>query len=506
VLGDSQINPTVLENQLQLPEVQSALVARDDDFGVNRTDRSLAVAIKSAGQPGIIVRVAVPLDNVNTALQRIRRDIIGFAMIAAALAAAVAIFVSGRITRPIDALRRHAADVSAGNLSVTTPPVAPREIADLARSFNSMTARIRELVVDAERSQSRLQAIFTNLSDGVVMVDAQGKVLGLNEAATDMLMTNPVWAVGHPFLIVARDHDLVSLMEQSFDAAGARTATIEYTRGGRAIEATAQLVSGSDEQFGIVVLRDITPLRRLESVRREFVANVSHELRTPLASIRAVVETLEAGAIDDPEVAADFLGRIVGEIDRLATLVDELLDLARLESGRMTLKIESLPAATLIVSGAERLRPQTERATLTLVIDAPAGLPIVMVDRTRIEQVLINLIHNAIKFTPADGRITVTATDFGDHLSVSVADTGIGIPETELPRVFERFYKMDRARRSEGTGLGLAIAKHIVMAHGGTISATSQPGQGAVFTFNLPIHSSLEAVQNALGQDPLRIS
>jgi two-component system phosphate regulon sensor histidine kinase PhoR len=338
------------------------------------------------------------------------------------------------------------------------------------------------------------------------MVDERGVVLGLNDAANDILMANPVWAVGHPFVIAARDHDLVDLMEQSFEAAGARTATIEYTRGGRVIEATAQLVSGSNEQFGIVVLRDITALRRLESVRREFVANVSHELRTPLTSMRAVVETLEAGAIDDPSVAGDFLARIVGEVERLTTLVDELLDLARLESGRLTLKIEPVLAADLVTAGAERLRPQTERARVSLAIDTDQGLPVVMVDRTRIEQVLINLIHNAIKFTPADGTITVSADVVGDHLVVAVADTGVGIPESELPRVFERFYKTDRARRSEGTGLGLAIAKHIVHAHGGTISVASKLGRGATFTFHLPLHSSLEAGQIAAGNEALRMS
>ena len=231
----------------------------------------------------------------------------------------------------------------------------------------------------------------------------------------------------------------------------------------------------------------MTELRRLELVRKEFVANVSHELRTPLASIRAVVETLEAGAIDDPTVAMDFLGRIVGEVDRLAALVDELLDLARLESGRITLKLDSIDPHTLITAGVERLRPQIERARLRLVSDVGHDLPAVLVDRARIEQVLLNLVHNAIKFTPAGGTIQVSAERTGDAIEVTITDTGVGIPEAELPRVFERFYKSDKARRSDGTGLGLAIAKHIVHAHAGTIRATSKPGEGSSFSFTVPV-------------------
>ncbi|MEA2597075.1 MAG: two-component system, OmpR family, phosphate regulon sensor histidine kinase PhoR [Thermomicrobiales bacterium] len=487
VLGDSKEDPGALPNQSTRPEV---LGARRGDgnsaIGTSEDDASLAVAVIAPGSD-VVVRISVPLDEINAAVGRVRRDVIGVAMIGAATAAAVAIFVSRRITRPLDALRQHASDVSAGHLDITTPPVAPRELGDLARSFNAMTARIRELVLDAERSRSRLEAIFGNLSDGVVIVDERGTVLGLNATASAMLGTNPVWAVGHPFVVAARDHDLVQLMQSSFEVGQARTATIEHTRGGHVLEATAQLVTGSEERFGIVVLRDITDLRRLESVRREFVANVSHELRTPLTSIRAVVETLEAGAIDDPAVAGDFLRSIVGEVDRLAALVDELLDLARIESGRLALKFETITPADLIVRGAERLRPQIERARLELVIDVPSELPPVLADRARIEQVLINLIHNAIKFTPPEGKITVAAKVEGGMIQVSVDDTGVGIPEAELPRVFERFYKTDRARRSEGTGLGLAIAKHIVQGHRGTISVTSQPGRGARFVFTLPL-------------------
>jgi two-component system, OmpR family, phosphate regulon sensor histidine kinase PhoR len=488
VLADSRDDPTVLPNQAANPESRRLLEgAGSDTPSVVETDSTLSVAVRIPDAPGDVVRVTSPLSEVDAAVARVRRDVIGLAMIGGALAAAVAFLVARRIAGPIDALRRHAVEVSSGRLDVVATPVAPRELADLARSFNAMTARIRELVIESERSRSRLAAIFDNLTDGVVIVDEQGTVLGLNGAATTMLGTNPVWAVGHPLVVVARDHDLVDLMRQAFAADQTRTATIEYARGDRVIEAAAQPVAGVDDRFGIVVLHDVTSLRRLESVRREFVANVSHELRTPLASIRAVVETLEAGAIDDPAVAGDFLGRIIGEVDRLTSLVEDLLDLARLESGRLALKVEPVAPVDLVTRGAERLRPQIERARLQLVIEAPADLPLVLADRGRIEQVLLNLIHNAIKFTPAGGTITVAATVDGDALRVSVHDTGVGIPESELPRIFERFYKADRARRSEGTGLGLAIAKHIVQAHRGTIHATSAPGQGSCFFFTLPL-------------------
>jgi two-component system phosphate regulon sensor histidine kinase PhoR len=236
-----------------------------------------------------------------------------------------------------------------------------------------------------------------------------------------------------------------------------------------------------------VVLRDVTELRRLESVRREFVANVSHELRTPLASIRAVVETLEAGAADDPAVAGEFLRRIIGEVDHLVGLVDELLDLARLETGRAVLEAEVCDPVDLLTRAAERLRPQVERAGLVLRVEVPPDLPRVRVDRGRIEQVLINLVHNAVKFTPAGGEIVARAEVADGMVEVSVRDTGVGITAEELPRIFERFYKSDTARRSPGSGLGLAIAKHIVQAHGGTIRAESTPGHGATFSFTMPL-------------------
>jgi two-component system phosphate regulon sensor histidine kinase PhoR len=217
------------------------------------------------------------------------------------------------------------------------------------------------------------------------------------------------------------------------------------------------------------------------------VANVSHELRTPLASIRALADTLESGALEDPDVSLDFVQRIVKEVDRLTILVDELLDLARLESGRLALRRQAVAPADLIASGVERLKPQIERAGLSLTLDVPEDLPPVLADRARIEQVMLNLIHNAIKFTPAGGTITISGDNLGSHVRVQVIDTGQGIPEAELPRIFERFYKSDRSRRTEGTGLGLAISKHIIQAHSGQIWVSSRHGEGSTFSFSLPV-------------------
>jgi two-component system phosphate regulon sensor histidine kinase PhoR len=336
--------------------------------------------------------------------------------------------------------------------------------------------------------------MLANLNDGVVITDEAGTVVQLNAAAARMLGATSEEAVGQPFVVASRDHDLDSLLNGALAEDGPQTATVAFGLGSRILEASAQPFSGGGERLGLIVLRDVTELRRLERVRREFVTNVSHELRTPLASIRAVVETLEAGAANDPAVASDFIRRIIGEVDHLVALVDELLDLARLESGRAVLRTEVDDPIDMLIRAVERLRTQVERAGLVIRVEVAPDLPHVRVDRGRIEQVLINLIHNAVKFTPEGGQIVVGAEVIDGMLRVSVRDTGAGITAEELPRIFERFYKTDAARRSAGSGLGLAIAKHIVQSHGGTIWAESIPGHGATFFFTLPLANAADRV------------
>jgi two-component system phosphate regulon sensor histidine kinase PhoR len=490
VLGDSRANPLTMDNHAARSEVIAARrtgIGEAERHSATLDADFLYVAVPITEAPGAVARVALPLLDVNAAIGRVRRDVAIATVSAAALAVTVAVIVAGRITGPLEDLRRQAGIIATGRLDAVMRPAGTRELADLAHAFNAMAADLRRLITEHEQSRARLEATLANLNDGVVITDEGGAVVRLNAAATQMLAATQGEAVGQAFVVASRDHDLAGLLSAALATDQFQTATVEYGRGRRILEATAQPFSGGGERLGLMVLRDVTELRRLERVRQEFVANVSHELRTPLASIRAVVETLEAGAVDDPAVAGEFFRRIIGEVDHLVGLVDELLDLARLETGRAVLKAEPCDPGDVLTRAVERLRPQVERAGLALRVEIPPDLPHVRVDRGRIEQVLINLVHNAVKFTPEGGEIAARAELADGMVRVSIQDTGVGISAEELPRIFERFYKSDAARRSPGSGLGLAIAKHIVQAHGGTIQAESTPGRGATLSFTMPV-------------------
>ena len=506
VIADSEADPATMENHGNRPEVIQARAV-----GLGESERRSAtidedflyVAVPIEQSPGAVARVAVSIHDVDVVIARIQRYIMAAAAAAILLAVAASWFISGRIARPLDKLRHQALAVAGGDFTSRVEPDGTQEIGDLGRAFNAMTAELQAQVATIERTGTRLEAVMAGLADGVILTDVQGKVIRLNRAAERMLETDEAAATGRPFVQVVRDHDLAGQLREALEGQNQLPVTIEHGLDRMILQATAQIVTGSQERLGLVVLRDVTRLRQLELVRREFVANVSHELRTPLTSIRALTETLEAGAVDDREMTADFLARILGEVDRLTALVEDLLDMARLEAGRAPLEIAMVDPGELVQRGADRLRPQVERARLRLAVKLGEHLVPVPADRTRIEQVLLNLIHNAIKFTPAGGAITIGVERDGDVIATTVSDTGVGIPESEQARLFERFYKSDKARHSTGTGLGLAIAKHIVQLHGGEISVESHPGSGARFRFTLPIDpvartgmESIEAIEH----------
>jgi two-component system phosphate regulon sensor histidine kinase PhoR len=237
----------------------------------------------------------------------------------------------------------------------------------------------------------------------------------------------------------------------------------------------------------LLLAQDLTRVRRLETVRRDFISNISHELRTPLASLKALTETLQGGALSDPEAGPRFLGRIHAEVDALTQMAQELLDLSRIESGQVELVLTPLDPKKLLSSAADRMKLQAERAGVRLHVHCADDLQGVRVDKARLEQVLVNLIHNAVKFTKPGGEIALGAESTSGGVVFAVRDTGVGIPSESLSRIFERFYRVDRSRTGSGTGLGLSISRHIVEAHGGRIWANSREGEGSVFYFEIPI-------------------
>lgn len=368
------------------------------------------------------------------------------------------------------------------------------DLEELAAAVRALYERSRAQVAELARERDRLAAILDQMTDGVVIVDAQGRVSMANPAAR-RLFESPE-PLGKSVAEVVRNHQLIELWRQSQQSGRAQTESIEIPARRQFLQMVA--IPDRHEAGSLLFIQDLTRLRRLETVRRDFVSNLSHELRTPLASLKALTETLQDGALADPETGPRFLDRIVTEVDAMTQMAQELLDLSRIESGQVRLELASVAPESILASAVERMRLQAERAGLALRVDPAVDLPLIRADAGRLEQVLVNLIHNAIKFTEPGGEVIVSARvidpsaaagqNAGTQTEVrfAVTDTGRGIPADDVPRVFERFYRVDKARSGGGSGLGLSIARHIVEAHAGRIWVESIEGRGSTFSFSIP--------------------
>ncbi|MFN8661912.1 MAG: ATP-binding protein [Thermomicrobiales bacterium] len=499
VIADNESDPSHMDNHGGRPEVRAA-VANGTGSAV-RPSATMGVPFlyvaRSIADGDAIVRMSLPLTEVSALVSNVKEQVVGAVLIAGLLMAGAGWYVAKRIGDGLRAMRDQAAAVAAGDFSARLVPAPTQELGDVGRAFNFMTATLSDTLEELELVRARLEATLVNLTDGVVITDETGHVVLMNDAARAMLAVRGS-VLGESLMWVGRDHELSELVDQAVVECGdAMERVIQHGRSGRTLQVAARCLEAPDERIGVVVLRDITELRKLEGVRRDFVANVSHELRTPLTSIRAMVETLEAGAIDDPEVSGEFLSRIISEVDRLADMVDELLDLARLESDNLKLALDWLDPGEIAREAEGRLAAQVARSGLSITTFTEPGLPLLRADRTRIGQVLLNLIHNAVKFTPAGGSIHLSVSEQDGWIVYQVEDTGVGVEPEDIERLFERFYKADRSRRSHGTGLGLAIAKHIVQAHGGSIEARRNRPRGMVFEFRLPVSGPAEHVGEA---------
>ncbi|MCK9517912.1 MAG: ATP-binding protein [Dehalococcoidia bacterium] len=357
---------------------------------------------------------------------------------------------------------------------------------DLVYRFNTMARRVEEVIEEEEADQARLEAVFNASTDPMLAVTAECDVAFLNAAAAQLFEAPGDTAIGRPLIVTTRDYELDQLVRRVLARPEKpRTEVIAFGADRIPLRAVAVPIEEGGTWSALLVLTDLTEFARLDQVRRDFLSNVSHELRTPLASIKALVETMESGAVDSKAESEEFLRRIRLQVDRITSLVDELLDLSRIESGALELNPEPIDLAELVAEAMALLHPHAERQEVKFDV-APGEWPVVEADRQALLRVVNNLLDNAIKYSPYGGTVQIEAHDEGDLVALSVHDDGPGINPLALPRVFERFYKTDLSRTNSGTGLGLAIVKHTARIHGGTASVESEPGKGATFTVRLP--------------------
>lgn len=492
VLGDSIEDPAAMENHAARPEVKDALangIGESTRYSTTLQEQMMYVAVRveNQGEAVGIARVALPLTTVAQNVSHVTNTIILATVIITVLAITAVWLIARTTTRPVRQLTKASREIAAGKLGQKITIATKDEVGQLARAFNEMSANLNTTVATLTTEKNKLDSILANMVDGVIMTDTGGDIILANKAAGALFGFKEDSVAGRPIIEAVHDYEIDEILKQCLHTGKEQAAQFESGNARRFLRAIAMPLYSQGRLSGVLILlQDLTELRNLQTMRREMVGNISHELRTPIAGIKAMAETLLNGAIDDREAARDFLGRIGSEADRLAQMVAELTQLSRIESGQADLQMESVNLNALADEVLAEMRPLAEKQPVTLNQELSPGLPLVKADRDRIRQTIINLVHNAIKFNRPGGSITIATGYDARSVTVSVIDTGIGISADDLPHIFERFYKADKARAGGGSGLGLAIAKHTVQAHGGDIRAQSAEGKGSTFSFTLP--------------------
>ena len=496
VLGDTDEDPARMENHADRPEIQAAMqggvgVSTRFSFTLGHELMYVAVPIKEQDRIVGVVRASVPMAAIAQALRslyfRIGLGALGIALLVAILS----FIISRRLTRPLEDLERGARRFALGDLDRKLPVPASEELGSLAEAMNHMAAQLEERLRTLTGQRQEQEAILAGMVEGVLALDTEGRLLTINRAGAEMLGVNPVAVQKLSLQEVVSNPDLRWFVNRLLAAQepleGEVTLKEDRPRvllvRGTALRDPQGLVLGT-----LVVFHDITHLRRLETARRDFVANVSHELKTPITSIKGFVETLLAGALQEPENAARFLRIIAQQTDRLNEIIDDLLSLSRIEqeAERYQIAFTRGNLKGVLQAAGQGCEAKAAAKNLSLQVHCPEELR-ASFNAPLLEQALVNLIDNAIKFSPADSTVRVEAQRAGSEIVIRVTDQGVGISTDHLDRIFERFYRVDagRSRKEGGTGLGLAIVKHIAQAHGGRVTVDSSPGQGSTFTLHL---------------------
>ena len=495
VLADSQADAATMENHSDRPEIQQAMDAGDGrsirhSATINRDLLYYAVRQPVPGGPPIVLRFALPLAEVEKLVGALRRRLALASLIMLLVTGSISLAVSRSFARRVYRLRDFSRRVAAGDFRPIEAERSGDALEALALSMNETAAQLGSSIRTLKNERDLSATILGSMVEGVAVVDIRERLVFANPAFAEILGLDVPPTAGSALVEVVRQTELLEAVRQVLHGEPSVHAEIVTgTLKPRHFATTVAAVRAVETTGAVAVLHDITELRRLERVRRDFVANVSHELRTPLTAIQGFAETLLGGAVEDPQNRGRFLEIILDHARRLARLTEDLLRLSQIEADRTDLEGQQLTAAALIESCAETTRMRAARKDITLIADAPVNLPEIAGDYRRLAEVLQNLLDNAVQYTPSGGRISFGAAQSGSDVIFTVADTGIGIPQADQMRIFERFYRVDAARSREagGTGLGLSIAKHLVEAHGGRIWVESEVGQGSQFHFSVPI-------------------
>jgi two-component system phosphate regulon sensor histidine kinase PhoR len=497
VIGDSEEEPATMDNHVDRPEIREALRG---GVGIStRYSRTLGKDMMYVGIPlkvdsnivGVL-RTSVPLASIDEALKSIEMKIVVGGLLIALFAAILSLWVSRRISRPMEEIKKGAESFARGEFEKRLPVENPEEIGSLSETMNQMAIELQERIRKMTKQRNELEAVLSSMLEGVVAVDNDERIISMNQAAGEMLDVHPSEVQGRTIQEITRNIGLQALTGKALSGEEpVEEDVVLHAEEERILDGhgTALYDEGGHRMGALLVLNDVTRLRRLENIRRDFVANVSHEIKTPIAAIQGFVETLKDGAMDNPEDAERFLGIVEKHVGRLNAIIEDLLSLSRIEQEEENQEIilskgpiRDVLSVAIQVSQV-KATPKNIRMTLVCSKDLMGKI-----NPPLLEQAVVNLLDNAIKYSDQDSTISVEAEQTDGEITITVRDQGCGIEKAHIPRLFERFYRVDKARSRKlgGTGLGLAIVKHIAQAHHGHVTVESTPGKGSIFSLHLP--------------------
>ena len=497
LLGDSDLDPVQLplaENHLDRPEIQYAL---KQGFGFNKRysytlkKQLLYMAVPFGNDKfSGILRLSIPQSEIELFQAEPQKSIFFTMMFIFLLSVGFTTLIAFIVSKPLLEMADIAKAMAKGDFSRRPAIYSKDEIGNLAAALSYMSAELRKNIETITQEVTRLDTILSSIFEGIVVTNAREEIILMNPALRKMFMvdSNPV---GKKILETLRNSAVQKIVDQILvkKEKFINEKIIISQPEEKLLEINGVPLIRHDQIEGcVLVFHDITEIRRLERIRQDFVANVSHELRTPVASIKGYSETLLDGALDDKVHARDFIQTIHSDSNRLANLIDDLLDLSKIESGKMDMIFLPLALKPVVQRIIGILEQSAREKSLVIRYEIPDPAPQVLADERRLAQVLLNLLDNAVKYTPAGGSIKIDTRESDKFLQVNISDTGIGIPAEDLTRIFERFYRVDKARSRElgGTGLGLSIVRNIISAHGGEVWVRSEYGRGSTFSFTLP--------------------